>query len=219
MVHQAVNNTAEVKYVFSLDSGPEMNMSLAVRDNAAAWDGANLNDLASQAQTLWDAELKPLQVAAMQLVRIETRDLEAEFGFKFTLDVGLPGTRAGTAAPGSICALPKWTGDPGLPPRFVIKRFPGLAEADVDANLLTVGYADDVKDAFDALRAIDTITHPSWALVIISRFSGTALAPADSKGRIKLKPVPRDPAITNTVGDTSCPRRYGIVKSRRPSPF
>lgn len=218
MAHQAVPNTAEAKLVFSLDSGPEINTSVHVRDNVNPWDGAALSDLADAVHDWHTGELAALQVAALNLVRIECRDLEPAFGFKFTKEVGDAGTRAGTTAPGAICALPKWTGDPGSPPRHVVKRFPGVAEADIDGNLLTQTYADDVAAAFDALRT-NSLFHVSWALVIVSRFEGSELAPADSKGRVKLKPIPRDPAITNTIGDTTCPRRYGVVKSRRPSPF
>lgn len=217
MGFQSVSNTAEARLFYNCDGGPDVISTLYFRDNALPWDGAALSDLADQVNAWWDAELKPLQHSDWVLQKIVTKDLEAEFPFSFEAIYGTAGTRAGAAAPASISAIVHYTGDPGNPPRLSTTYHPGVAEADIDANLLTQAYADDVKDAYDGARSMGGAP-VSQALVILSRYNGTTLVEYPN-GEKRRKPVKRVSGLTNTVGDTRCSRRYGIQSRRRPSPL
>lgn len=217
MGFQTVSNTAEARLFYNLDGGPDIITTLNFRDNAHAWDGAALSALADEVETWWNASVKPLQHSDLVLQKIVTKDLEAEFPFSFEKTIGDPGTRAGTAANGVLSAIVHYTGDPGNPPRLGTIFHPGMAEADVDGNLITQAYADDVKDAYDDARAING-TFSTAALVLISRYSGSTLVERPN-GTKFLKPTKRDAGLTNTVGDTRCSRRVGVQKRRRPSPL
>jgi hypothetical protein len=214
---QPVANTVEARLFYNLDDGPDIINTLHFRDNVHSWDGAAQSYLADEIETWWNAELKPLQHSDLVLQKIVVKDLEAEYPFSFEKVIGDPGTRAGTAAAGALAAIVHWTGDPGNPPRLGTIFHPGMAEADVDGNLISQAYADDVLAAYDAARAINGVVSAA-ALVLVSRYSGSTLVERPN-GTKYLKPTLRDPAVTNTIGDTRCSRRIGIQKRRRPSPL
>lgn len=217
MGFQTVPNTCEARLFYNCDGGPDVISTLYFKDDVSNWDGANLSALADEVEAWWNASVKPLQHSDWVLQKIVTRDLEDEFPFSFEKIIGDPGTRAGAAAPASVAAIVHYTGDPGNPPRLGTLYHPGVAEADIDANLLTQGYADAVLAAYDDARAINGTTSTA-ALVLISRYSGTTLIEYPNGEKLR-KPVKRAAGVTNTIGDTRCSRRYGIQKRRRPSPL
>lgn len=217
MGHQAVSNTAEARLYYNIGGGPDIISTLYARDNVRAWDGAKLSDFADAVLGWWDAEVKPLQTTSLVLQKIVTRDLEQEFGFSFELTSGAAGTRSGAAAPASVSALVHMTGDPGSAPRQSTLYHPGVCEADIDANLLTQDYADDVQAAYDGARSMGG-SGVFEALVIVSRYHGHTLVNKPD-GTVVKKPTKRDPAVTNTIGDVKVSRRYGIQRRRRPSPL
>lgn len=218
MGFQSVSNTAEARLFYNVDSGPDIINTLHFRDDINAWDGAALSDLCNQVHGWWTAEVAALQHVSCVLQKIVARDLEAEFGFQFELNVGEPGTRSGAAAPAAIAAKVKWTGDPGQAPRRGGLYHPGVCEADIDANLLTQAYADDVKSAYDGARSMGGAPI-SQAFVLLSRYHGHTLVNKPD-GTVVKKPTLRTPVgVTNTIGDTVVTRRYSIQKRRRPSPL
>lgn len=216
MPFQAVPNVVLVKMVYSADGGPPIVNDLYVRD-LGGWTVAKLDALTADFHAWWTGSCRTTQVATLVLSSITAKDLSQQFGARFELIVGEPGTRAGSAAPASIAAIVNLIGDPGAPPAAGRVMHPGCAEADVDSNLLTVGYAAAVEAAYEALRAGPGFG-ASQALGIVSRHSGSSLQPAPH-GQTILKPTARGAGVFNTLSNVSVPERYGIVKSRRPAPL
>lgn len=213
---RAVPNVASVKMIYSAAGGPPIVNDLYVRDSAG-WNTAKLEALAANFHAWWVASARPTQVATLLLTSVMTRDLGAQFGARFELSVGEPGTRAGAAAPATIAAIVNLVGDPGSAPARGRVMHPGAAEPDIDSNAFTAGYKDAVTAAYDALRAGPGFA-ATQALGIVSRHSGSSLQPGPH-GQTLLKPTPRNAGVFNTLANIVVPLRYGIVKSRRPSPL
>lgn len=209
MAFQPVPNVAEVVLRFVTGTDPDSSAWVVQNTHhwrrSLGWTQAKLDELASDVNAWWTSDLKAVTSEDLKLYDIQVRDIGDEFGLTSTLVPDSRGTDTGTVE-AVYCAVVQWHCDAGSPPRSGRTFFGGLNEDEITRGILDTGVGSAIQAAYDNLR--DVTVSASAALVIVSRFSGV--------NPTTKKPIPRDPALSNTIGSVTVRNTVGVQKKRRP---
>lgn len=153
-------------------NGVPVSNGLYFRFPAGGITTTNLNDLVTNVETWWGAELAPLLSSDLTLDELIATDLTSANSFQIVKPSILAGTRAGVVLPLNVSWVVKFlTAQHGRSYRGR-NYWPVLLEADVTNNTVSAVYTVDIVDAYTTLLGIYDL--PDWSWGVVSKFSGGA---------------------------------------------
>lgn len=173
MAFQAVVNTVEINFIFTLNAQTVQNVFYAKFGGTYAL--ANLQALADALGGKVGTDWLPLQAPETSFIRTEVRGLTVENDLFASSLVGAgPGEDVVEAYPNNVSFCVKK--ESGFTGRSARGRcywigIPQDKTSSPDENHVTDTYRDDVVDAVDAIRS-RTNAEFNWDAVLVSRFAG-----------------------------------------------
>lgn len=161
-------NTVQVTLVFATNGVTTTN-NYYVR-KSTGWGEAEMLTLATQFISWWSGQMRQWIGNAVQLVRVQVRDLTVVDGLVVEQTAGLPlsGTDAAAAAPNSAaCVTSLRTGLAGRSRRGRI-YIGGLTEASTTATTVNIVTAVGIQNAHAQLQS--TINFLGYDWVVVSRY-------------------------------------------------
>jgi len=178
-----VADTWQITMRFTASGLRPKTMGFYVRDEAYSQSVTRASLIASEVAGWASAELTPLYGAGLTLSNINVRDLSTEFSISYDLTTNIPGTNVQAGLPANVAfAISFRTGFAGRSYRGRVYH-PWLGETDVSGNYLTVGTADDLVAAWEALDA--QLLALDLLMVVVSRYANGAPRTAGITTRIQ----------------------------------
>lgn len=175
MAFQSVPDTAKVAVVMKYDSQDVVNVFHFRRPGQ--WGVPELESLVQAVGTAWVNDVMIHLSQYLLLFRVEGRGLRSQndVSFEYVLPTVVSGGRGGEGVAGSLAfAVTHLTGFVGRSNRGRT-FFGGLAELDVNGNLIEVPRANGLRDGLGSVR--DAANAIGWTMVVVSRFSNRTLRP------------------------------------------
>lgn len=176
MAFQSVPDTMEIVVNMRLHGVPVVNV-LAAR-GAGAPSPSALEGIAVLVADWWQVSLAPEVSTELFLTGVTTRDLTSALGPSYELLVSpnASGQVPGGSLPGNVAfVVSHRTGFGGR--SFRGRSYvPGIPGGSFDNNEVLPAFADGVTNAFNVLRS--RLGEGTWALAVVSRFTGGAERPA-----------------------------------------